>query len=209
MIPRQVRAAFYVPFAAAVAAALAACTSAAATPSATVQTTPQATSEATASPSQAPAASLPAGAPGWLSMELTDVTTGEKFTIAGLGSDVVLVQNMAQWCPTCRSQAGEVKKVAEAFGEEGGLSIVSLDVDPNEDAASLKAYVAKEGFGWHFAVAPADLLREIDDLYGTQYLNPPSAPMLLVKADGSVLPLSTGIKSAEKLQETIIGFLGL
>jgi thiol-disulfide isomerase/thioredoxin len=208
MIPRQVRAGSYVSFAVAVAVAMAACTSAAASPSATPVSTPVASATASAV-QQTPAASLPADAPGWLSIELTDVTSGEKFTIAGLGSHVVLIQNMAQWCPTCRSQAGEVKKVAEAFGEEGGLSIVSLDVDPNEDAASLKAYAAKEGFGWRFAVAPADLLREIDDLYGTQYLNPPSAPMLLVKADGSVLPLSTGIKSAEKLQETIIGFLGL
>jgi len=207
MFLRSIRPPLPLPFALVLVTALAGCTGVAASP--TVQATPEATPEASATQSQTPGASLPPGAPGWLSMDLTDVTTGEKFTIAGLGSDVVLVQNMAQWCPTCRSQAGEVKKVSDAFGDEGGLSIVSLDVDPNEDAASLKAYVAKEGFGWHFAVAPADLLREIDDLYGTQYLNPPSAPMLLVKADGSVLPLSTGIKSAEKLQETIIGFLGL
>jgi len=185
------------------------CTATSASPSAAIQTTPGATAAASDPESQAPAGSISDDAPEWLSIELTDVATGEKFTIAGLGSDVVLIQNMAQWCTTCRAQAEEVKKLRQAFGVEDGLAIVSLDIDVNEDAATLKAYRAKAGYNWRFAVAPADVLREIGDLYGAQFLNPPSAPMLLVNSQGAVLPLPSGLKTAATLQETIIGYMGI
>ncbi len=208
MFVRNVGQARSLVLALAVVTALAGCTPAAATPSA-AQPTPAATPIDSPAESQLPPASLWADAPAWLSMELTDVTTGEKFTIAGLGSQAVLIENMAQWCPTCRSQAGEVKALRQAFADEEGLAIVSLDVDVNEDAASLKAYAAQAGFDWRFAVAPPDVLREMADLYGSQYLNPPSAPMLLVNSKGAVLPLPFGVKSAATLQETIAGYLGL
>ena len=205
---RNARAALSILLSLAAVGAVAGCTGAGASPS----PTPAPTSAATPSAStgeETPAASLPTDAAQWLSMDLTDVATGETFTIADLEAEVVLVQGMAQWCPTCRSQAGEIKKLLEAFGEDGGVVAVSLDIDVNEDAASLKKYAAAAGFPWRFAVAPADLLREFSSLYGSQYLNPPSAPIILVNAKGTVLPLPAGLKSVATLQQSVTGFLGL
>ena len=43
-------------------------------------------------------------APAWYSASLTDVTTGAAFTIQDFKGKVVLVETMAQWCPTCKRQ---------------------------------------------------------------------------------------------------------
>ena len=71
----------------------------------------------------------------------------------------------------------------------------------------LKMYLEKHGFTWHYAVAPPEMSREIGNLYGEQFLNPPSAPVLIIDRHGEVHPLPFGLKPAEDLQEAIIPFL--
>ncbi|MEW6406378.1 MAG: hypothetical protein AB1649_31730, partial [Chloroflexota bacterium] len=56
-------------------------------------------------------------------------------------------------------------------------------------------------------VAPADVSRDLASLYGNQFLNPPSTPMLAIDRHGVVHPLPFGIKSAEELQQFIQPFL--
>ncbi len=73
-----------------------------------------------------------------------------------------------------------------------------MDVDLNESPDQLKGHAERNGFDWVYAVATADVAREISQLYGTQFLNPPSTPMLIVDRQGAVHPLPFGIKSAEE-----------
>jgi hypothetical protein len=49
--------------------------------------------------------------------------------------------------------------------------------------------------------------REIGQLYGDQFLNPPSTPMLIVDRHGEVHLLPFGRKSADDLQEALAPFL--
>jgi thiol-disulfide isomerase/thioredoxin len=145
--------------------------------------------------------------PAWFGAELTDVNTGQGFTIAGLQGKVVLVETMAIWCSNCLQQQKEVKALHEAMGMNQDFVTVVLDVDPNEKADSLKAYTARNGFGWIYAVAPRDVAREIGQIYGDQFLNPPSTPMLVVDRHGVAHPLPFGIKKADSLQEALKPFL--
>jgi thiol-disulfide isomerase/thioredoxin len=139
----------------------------------------------------------------WLSTPFTDVTTGQAFTIGDYQDKVVLVELMAVWCPTCRRQQEEMQAVYETLGMPDDVVLVSLDIDPNEDAAFLEEYASSTGFAWPFAVAPTETAREIADLYGSQFLNPPSAPMLIVDPQGEVHLLPFGVKSAADLQEQV------
>lgn len=152
---------------------------------------------------ETPAAEAMMDVPAWFTTELTEVTTGETFSIVIYKGKVVLVEMMAQWCPTCLSQAKQVKELHSMLGESAEFVSVSLDIDPNEDAATLKTYVERNGFSWMFAVAPAEVSREIGNLYGSQYLNPPSAPILLVDRDGNTHLLDYGLKSAQELKDAI------
>jgi len=143
----------------------------------------------------------------WFSMEMKDVRTGETFTMNDFAGKVVLVETMAMWCPNCLVQANEVRKMHEALGNPEDLVSVSLDVDFNEDEASLKKYVDDYGFDWRFSVAPLQVARAMGNLYSAQYLNPPLSPMLIIDRNGEVHLLDYGKKDAETLQKILEPFL--
>jgi thiol-disulfide isomerase/thioredoxin len=111
---------------------------------------------------------------------------------------------MAQWCPTCKKQQQQILEFEKSAGKNPDLVLVTLDVDPNENAADLKKYIETNGFTWTYAVAPAEVSNELAKLYGNQFLNPPSTPMLVIDRNGDVTVLPLGkIKSASDLQQAI------
>ncbi len=145
--------------------------------------------------------------PEWFSMELTDAQTGETFAMNDFAGKVVLLETMAIWCPNCVVQANAVRDLHEALGRPEDLISVSLDVDINEDSASLKEYAYGYGFDRHFAVAPLEVARALGNLYTAEYLNPPLSPMLIVDRDGNVHHLEYGFKDVETLKNAVEPYL--
>ena len=143
----------------------------------------------------------------WFGAELTNVRTGEPFMVADFEGKVVLVETLAMWCSNCRKQQGEVQSLHDLLGERDDFVSLGIDIDPNENAEALKAYIDNNGFDWLYSVAPSQVSREIGQLYGDQYLNPPSTPMLIIDREGQVHLLPFGIKSAESLLESLQPFL--
>jgi cytochrome oxidase Cu insertion factor (SCO1/SenC/PrrC family) len=143
----------------------------------------------------------------WFDVSFINPADGKMFKINDFKGKVVLVETFAQWCTTCLAQQKEVVKLHEMLGMNSDLVTISLDVDPNENADGLKAYLAKYGQDWNFAIAPVEVSREISQLYGDQFLNPPSAPMLVIDRKGEAHPLPFGIKSADSLQKALEPFL--
>ena len=165
-------------------------------------------------PSTAPSAAVPSTAPSgtadrpeWFGLEMTDVQTGESFTINDFAGKVVLLETMAVWCPTCRKQEDEVLRLHELLGDPADLVSISLDTDMGETADVLKAYAETLGYDWHVALAPLLVARALGNLYSAQYLNPPVSPMLVIDRDGNVLGLPFGLKSAESLQGVVAPLL--
>lgn len=163
-------------------------------------TTAPATTDASASAT--PEAS--AAADALLAVALTDVRSGESFTLAELSADQpVLLEPMAVWCSNCRAQQHEVKR-AHA---DGSFVSVSLDVDLSESAADLAAYADREGFDWQFAMADTDLYRLLQERFGVAVTNPPSTPLIVIEPGGVVRPLEfgQGTRSAEALLAELEG----
>ena len=146
-------------------------------------------------------------APEWFRAELANVRTGESFMVADFEGKVVLVETLAMWCSNCRKQQGEVLTLHDLLGERDDFVSLGIDIDPNENAEALQAYIDNHGFDWLYTVAPSEVSREIGQLYGDQYLNPPSTPMLIIDREGKVHLLPFGIKSAESLLESLQPFL--
>lgn len=146
--------------------------------------------------------------PDWFNVELTDVQTNETFTMNDYAGKVILVETMAVWCPTCILQAAYIYRLHELLGNPDDLISVSLDVDLNEDAPTLKEYTAEYGFDWHFAIAPIEVDRALGNLYSAQYMNPPLAPMLIIDRQGNVHSLPFGLKDTETLQKAVKPYLG-
>jgi cytochrome oxidase Cu insertion factor (SCO1/SenC/PrrC family) len=145
--------------------------------------------------------------PAWFGDTLTNAASGETFTISSFEGKVVLVENMAQWCPTCLQQQKQVLQLHQMLGDQAKLVSLALDVDPNEDAPSLKAYIEKNGFDWTYAIAPAELSSALSKDLGDQFLNPPSAPMFIIDSHGGIHPLPFGVKSADDLLAALKPFL--
>ena len=155
-----------------------------------------------------PSGSLTAtAAPDWYAISLTDVRTGQPFTIADFSGKVVLIETMAQWCPNCLFQQGETRKMRQQLSNPPDLILVSLDVDSKEDAASLKDYTDQYGFDWRSAVAPLLVARALGNLYSAEYLNPPLDPMLLIDRHGVAHQLAYGLKQADDLKMIVEPYL--
>lgn len=81
--------------------------------------------------------------------------------------------------------------------------MISLDTDPSESADLLRRYVEQQGFAWRFAIAPPDVIRELGDRFGTQFLTQPSEPMFLIDPRGDTHVLPFGRKSAAQLRQFV------
>lgn len=165
---------------------------------------PSVASSATASPvaassgRESPVAASPAG-PGatatpiapltgdpLYAVRLTDVRTGEAFTLGELAAQKpVLLEAMAIWCTNCLQQQ---KAVRDAHGG-GDFTSISLDVDPTERPADLAQYAKRQIFDWRFAVADAALAQALRARFGTAVLNPPSTPKIVLLPDGTIRAL--------------------
>jgi hypothetical protein len=146
--------------------------------------------------------------PAWFTIAMTDVQTGLPFSIHDFAGKVVLVETMAEWCPTCIEQQTEVQAFRDHLTAKDDVVSVSLDIDVHEDSASLKEYAAALDHDWRYAVAPLEVARALGNLYSAEYLNPPYSPMLLVARDGAVVSLPYGVKKADYLQTTVEPYLG-
>ena len=137
----------------------------------------------------------------WLDAELVDVRTGQRFKISDFKGKPILLESFAVWCPICTKQQKEIKKLHDELSDS--FVSVSLDTDPNEDAAKVKEAVEERGFGWYFAVAPADTTRALIDQFGVSVVDAPAAPVVLICEDQSARLLKRGSKSVQDLKAEI------
>lgn len=145
--------------------------------------------------------------PSFFKTSLTNVNNGESFTISDFAGKVVLVENLAMWCPNCKKQQEQVKILSDTLGMNSDFIAIGFDIDPNEKADDLKRYTESNGFDWIYAVPPQEVLNEISSLYGVNFLNPPSTPIFVIDRKGEVHLMPFGIKSADDLQKFIDPFL--
>ena len=156
---------------------------------------------------ETPASDAMMESPAWYAVSFADARTGQAFSINDFKGKVVLVETLAMWCSNCKQQQEQVKALHTLLGERDDFISLGLDIDSNENAADLKGYVESNGFDWMYTVATKDVAREFSELYGDQFLNPPSTPMLIIDRHGVAHPLPFGIKSADELLKFIQPFL--
>jgi hypothetical protein len=111
------------------------------------------------------------------------------------------------WCSTCLRQQKEVLALHDLIDDSDHFVSLTLDIDPNENAQDLERYTQNYSFYWVYAISPAEVSREISELYGDNFLNPPSAPMFIIDAEGEMHPLRFGVKDANELLESLKPFL--
>jgi Redoxin. len=129
----------------------------------------------------------------WRTTQLTDVLTDETFSIDTLAGPVV-IQSFAVWCPKCQRQSERLSSIDKS------VTLVGLNIDPNEDAAKVKQHAEQNGFDWRFAVAPTVMTDSLVEQFGTTVANAPSTPIIVICDSGDVEFFSGSQQSAEKIQ---------
>ncbi len=135
---------------------------------------------------------------------MTDVVSGEQFTIDGLRGRTVVIEPMAIWCVNCRLQQREAKAALDSF-DSSNVFYLSLGVDPNEREPELADYSVRQEFNWHFAVAPPEVSRSLADEFGAQILSPPSTPLIVIGPDGNIVEQHFGHYGAAELAQLLQG----
>jgi thiol-disulfide isomerase/thioredoxin len=130
----------------------------------------------------------------WRTAELEAVRSGETFRIADLEHPVV-VQTFAVWCPKCERQQDALAGV----GDEA--TVVSLNVDGNEDGDTVAEHAANNEFDWRFAVAPVPITQSLIDEFGTDVTTPPTSPLAVVCGDGSTTFSSGSVLSTAQVTD--------
>ena len=136
--------------------------------------------------------------PEWLNLELTDVNTGEVFTLASLEGQTVFVETMATWCSNCRIQLNNVR-TARGEIEDRDIVFIALSLETNLSNEELADYTRNEGFDWTFAVMSPDMLRSLVNTFGRSVSSAPSTPHFIIHPDGTFTDVVNGIDSPERL----------
>lgn len=145
--------------------------------------------------SAAQSASLPA----WRTLPLTNVHTGETFTLADFADKVIYVHPMALWCTTCRAHLRSLRdSVIPQLANPEEVVFVTLAIEPQTTNDALRQYADSESFNWIFAVATQDMVVELITYFGQSVVVPPVTPHFLIRADGRDTGLLTGSPTAQQ-----------
>ena len=138
---------------------------------------------------------LALSAPTDWSFDMSDDTT---LLLSDLRGQVVLVDLMATWCSTCKTQNEFLETVSENLA--GTVVVISLTVDNSETTAMMAQYMIDEGVTWAHGV---DTGSSFDN-----YFNINSIPtMVLIDADGVFRYLHIGLWSTVSITDTVASIL--
>ena len=132
--------------------------------------------------------------PTWLTATLTDVTTGEEFTILDADQPTVM-HTFETWCPKCRDQQKKLDDLYQRRGDE--LLLVDLNIDSNFSPDQMRTYAESNGYEWRFGIAPNAVMGSLTDDFGQEVSIAPQAPVIVVCPDGAAYELGKGLTADE------------
>jgi thiol-disulfide isomerase/thioredoxin len=137
----------------------------------------------------------------WLTTSLTNVATGERFTIKELADQgkPVIINSFAVWCPGCSMQLLESTKLLAANPDK--YNFVAIDIDPNENSDKVKRHQLKNSYGGIFATSPSAVTRSLVSAYGPRFAL--EIPQTIIISNTTARYLGDGVFSEATLQEAI------
>ncbi|MCH8741766.1 TlpA family protein disulfide reductase [Patescibacteria group bacterium] len=123
-------------------------------------------------------------------------TEGQEISLSQFRGRVVILQAMAAWCPSCKLQAGEVKKVFQEF-QEKGLVVMSFDIQPERSTpADLLRFQQTYGADgeWYFGFQSGFI-----NLYGIKSLD----ETVIVDKNSDIIYQDSSITTAETLRNIV------
>ena len=86
---------------------------------------------------------------------------------------------------------------------QNGLVVVTLDVDPKDNAGGLANFARRNNYHWVFANSTDMINQGFNKLYNSQSINPSALQTLVIDRMGDVHALPNGMKSASELSQDL------
>ena len=86
---------------------------------------------------------------------------------------------------------------------QNGLVVVTLDVDPKDNAGALANFARQNNYHWVFANSTDTINQGLNKLYNSQSINPSALQTLVIDRMGDVHALPNGMKSASELSQDL------
>src|ERR1043166_6906898 len=124
---------------------------------------------------------------------------GAQLSIASMRGKVVLLNFWATWCGPCRAEIPDLIALQDRY--KGRLEILGLTVD-EDDAGSIKNFVAQSGINYHVGMAPTEVRMK----YGGIAALPTS---FVLDTEGRVVQKHEGLRDPVLYEAEIRALLGM
>ena len=137
----------------------------------------------------------------WTKIPLTDVKTGQRFTI----EDLVLLEKplilttFAVWCPSCTMQLKINTELQKENPEK--YTMLAIDIDPNENENIVKKHIEKNQLEGKFTTTPIELTKGLVQSFGTDIAL--RMPQTVIISNGTASYLGGGVFSSEGISHFI------
>ncbi len=128
------------------------------------------------------------------SFSLSDVVSGKQVDSSSFKGKALLVTFFATWCPPCRMEVPELKKLQESFGDKK-FSVVAISVDQG-GVAGVADFVARKELNYPVLMASYKTISDFGGVYGI-----PTS--FLVNTAGSVVKRYQGFVDYDTLERDI------
>jgi thiol-disulfide isomerase/thioredoxin len=137
----------------------------------------------------------------WTKVALTDAISGKQFTIDELAKQgkPVLLHTFAVWCPACLMQIQESERMYA--NSPNSMTIVGIDIDPNENQDMVKRHIEKNGFKGYFAASPKELTRGLVGSFGTGFAL--ELPQTVIVCNRTVNHIGSGLFREQTLKSAL------
>lgn len=127
-------------------------------------------------------------------------TLGNQVTLRDYNGQVVLLNFWTTWCPYCKKDIPEMKRLYEEH-QDDGLVVLSINLTSQEEnAAAVKEFVSKEDYKFPVLL---DLDGEVMSIYGIRSL--PTS--MIINRQGEIIDLKIGPYGNKELETKILNTL--
>ena len=127
--------------------------------------------------------------------QLTDVVTGETFTLGDLAGKILVIELMATWCPPCLEQQAEMSKAKAQVGDRAVF--ISVVIDYRESAASLREYQTEVGWDWTLVPYNAEFIDDLTRITGPLMHDLSRTPFFYSYSEGISPPRPGGHRASQ------------
>lgn len=137
-------------------------------------------------------------------------TNGSEYKAEDYAGKIVLIDFWATWCPPCRAELPNVKRMYDKYHDKG-FEVIGVTCDKRYKIREFEEFLGKNDITWkqmfvEDAIIPAEMTEDGIPIAVSEYYNITSIPYpILLDAEGKVITFEARGKELERQLVKIFG----